>query len=92
MTAVDHCTGWFEGWWAAACAAHDTAYGAQSGRAAADAQLFHDVAVSLPAWATAHPALAVAGAAASVTVAGVMWLGVRFFGGPFYRQGGRDKR
>ena len=72
MSARDHCTAWFEGWfgssWAHCCAAHDLAYAqVQAGgvdRALADAALHACVAE------TGHPVMAY-----------VMLVGVTLFGG-----------
>lgn len=82
---MDYCTFFPEGWWAHCCEAHDLAYGAQVGQTLADGALALCVASSLPELAVDHPVLATVAAAGSVLIGVVMWLGVRFFGGRFYR-------
>lgn len=69
---IDHCTAWFEGWWAACCAAHDLAYADPLiDRLTADQEL----------------AACVAGTgAAGVGIAALMYAGVRLFGGWFRRR------
>lgn len=79
---MDYCTSWFEGWWADCCAAHDLAYSAQIGKAAADLALATCVAGS------GHGPLI---GAASVVIGGVMWLGVRVFGRKFYKNAAQTK-
>ena len=73
---TDACTLWPEGWWAVCCSAHDVAYGAGLERLGADIDLLRCVA------GTGDGALAVA----SAVVAGVMFVGVRIFGGRFFRR------
>ena len=88
---MDYCTGWFEGWWAHCCQAHDAAYAAQVGQAVADGQLLSCVVQSLPAFAVDNPLLAGAVGVASAAVGGAMWLGVRVFGRRFYKKAGDQK-
>ena len=74
---MDYCTLFPEGWWAACCMAHDLAYSGQVDRALADGQLFKCIAASDPT---------LIGGAASVIAAGVAWLGVRLFGGRWFKK------
>jgi hypothetical protein len=69
---TDYCTLWPEGWWAHCCQAHDLAYAAQSGKAAADSALWQCVATS--------------GEPASWVIGAVMFVGVTVFGRRFYRR------
>lgn len=73
---MDYCTMFPEGWWAHCCEAHDLAYSAQVDRLAADLDLFQCLAATGDAWMYA----------ASVAIGGLMFLGVRVFGGRFYRR------
>lgn len=82
--AVDHCTAFIEGWWAACCADHDLGYAEQIGRLLADDRLWSCVTHSLPAMAADNPFIAAACAAGSMVIGGVMWLAIRLFGGRFY--------
>lgn len=78
---VDHCTLFFEGWWSHCCKGHDADYAAQAARYAADLELLQCVATSGDG--------ALIGAVS--TVIGVaMFVGVRIFGGRFYRKAGRN--
>ena len=83
---TDYCTLLPDGWWAHCCAAHDAGYAAQVGQAVADMTLMQCVASALPAVVGTHPALAPLVGAASVAVAGVMFVGVRLFGRRFYKK------
>lgn len=83
---MDYCTLWFEGWWAHCCEAHDLGYALETGKALADDALFSCVVNSLPQLATENPALAGLASLASLIVGGTMWLGVRVFGGRFYKK------
>lgn len=84
MVAVDHCTAFAEGWWAACCAGHDLGYAEQIGRLFADDRLWACVTHSLPAVAADSPAIAAIFTVASAVIGGGMWLAVRLFGGRFY--------
>lgn len=75
---MDYCTLFPEGWWAHCCAAHDAAYLAQSGKAAADAALLQCVA------GTGFDPL-------TLTVAIAMFSAVSLFGGYFYRRAGKER-
>ena len=83
---MDYCTGWFEGWWAHCCSAHDDGYLAQAGQVQPDVSLLTCVASSLPdvEWANLLAWL-------SVLIAMVMHVGVRVFGGFYYRRAGKEK-
>ena len=71
MSAVDHCTLWFEGSWAHCCAAHDVAYADPAiGRLSAD-------------WALAQCVAATRG---GPLIAGLMFGGVALFGWWFRRR------
>ena len=71
MSAVDHCTLWFEGSWAHCCAAHDVAYADPAiGRLSAD-------------WALAQCVAATSG---GPLIAGHMFGGVALFGWWFRRR------
>jgi hypothetical protein len=84
VSEVDHCTAFIEGWWAACCASHDSSYAEQIGRLLADDRLWSCVTHSLPAVAVDNPVIAAACAGVTAVIGGVMWLGVRVFGGRFY--------
>lgn len=79
---MDYCTLFPEGWWAHCCAAHDSDYLAQIGKALADERLLQCVASAGDGGLIG---------AVSVGVAGVMWLGVRLFGRRFYRRAGGER-
>lgn len=74
----DHCTGFFEGWWAHCCEAHDGDYAAQVGKLLADERLWQCVATS----ARDNPLLIIV----SGLVASVMFAGVGLFGRRFYHK------
>ena len=74
---MDYCTLFPEGWWAYCCAAHDVAYATQAAKDIADQALLECVATS-----SSTPLLMLASSVISVT----MYLGVRVFGGYFYRR------
>ena len=82
MKTMDYCSWWFEGWWSDCCKAHDEAYLAQIGKAAADAGLFECVA-ALPAPFGFDVLSWLAGA--------VMFVGVTVGGKRFYRRAGRTR-
>lgn len=72
----DACTLWPDGWWRACCVAHDLAYETGASRLDADVELLSCVATS------AEGLLGLA----SVGVAALMFVGVRVFGGRFWRR------
>lgn len=72
----DACTLWPDGWWRACCVAHDLAYEAGTNRFDADVELLSCVATS------AQGLLGLA----SIGVAALMFVGVRAFGGRFWRR------
>ncbi len=80
---MDYCTGFFEGWWADCCQAHDANYLAQIGKLLADEKLYQCVADSL----NGGSPVAIG---ASTVVAAIMFAGVRVFGRRFYRKAGKD--
>lgn len=73
---MDHCTLWFEGWWAHCCAVHDVQYSGAVPRAISDLELLHCVATSGPEWLLP----------VSVLVAVCMYIAVRIFGSAFYNK------
>ena len=80
MAEVDHCTGWFEGWWAHCCAAHDVVYGTA-------AELADKIKGDFDLWgcvASTGPVGAVIGTA--------MFGAVSTFGLYFWRKARKDKR
>lgn len=83
---ADSCTLFAEGWWQACCVEHDAGYAAQILRLLADDSLLDCVVHSLPAVAIGHPVLTALFTGVSAAVGGVMWIGVRVFGGWFYRR------
>lgn len=80
---MDYCTGWFEGWWADCCKAHDMDYLNQVVRSVADADLASCVALS-----AGTPSAGIAGA----VVAGIMFIGVKVFGKRFYRKAAKEAK
>ena len=74
----NQCTGFFDGWWAQCCAAHDEDYTAQIGKLLADERLWECVT-----WAAGDNPLLVT---VSGLVASVMFAGVGLFGRRFYRK------
>ena len=72
----DACTLWLDGWWRACCVAHDLAYEASTNRFDADVELLRCVATS------AQGLLGLA----SMGIAALMFVGVRAFGGRFWRR------
>ncbi|MBC6714801.1 hypothetical protein H9Q09_01200 [Aurantimonas sp. DM33-3] len=87
---MDHCTGWFEGWWGELCCKpHDGDYAAQVERLVADAGLWSCVWHSLPEIAAAHPIITGVCAGISAVIGTIMFVGVRLFGLPFYKRAGR---
>lgn len=76
MAEVDHCTGWFEGWWSHCCAAHDDAY--RSGGYILD-KLVSDVALGVCTAMTHGDPLSIGiGAAMAVGTALFGWLRFRY--------------
>lgn len=82
---MDYCTGWFEGWWAHCCQAHDLAYAEQLPRLVADQALQQCVAGTLPAFAQ-NPIVVTVVTGCSVVIGAGMFVAVRLFGGHFYRR------
>ena len=80
MAAVDHCTRFFEGWWAHCCAYHDIAYTDGTPRFTADLDLLFCVSTAGTVWWQD---------ALSFTIGGVMFTGVLLFGGRYYEHGQR---
>lgn len=74
---IDYCTGFFEGWWAHCCLAHDINYLNQVPKITADLELAYCVASS-----TTSPSLSII----SYGIAGIMFIGVTFFGSYFYKK------
>lgn len=73
---MDYCTMFPEGWWPHCCQMHDIAYGVL--RRQADLDLMQCVSNS----AVDNPFAA----AASVAIAGTMYIGVRLFGWRFWKR------
>lgn len=73
---------WFEGWWGDCCKVHDLAYDMGLDRAVADADLW-----SCVVQASTSPV----GGLVGLGVGSLMYVGVRVFGGRFYKKAQENK-
>ena len=79
----NYCTLWPEGWWGDCCKQHDLDYLNQVSRELADTKLFQCVVESSPSLISDQSLII---STTSLIIASLMYIGVRLFGGYFYKK------